>query len=51
MEEAADDLARRFGMNLLGVRQVRKVAGWVRGAMAERTTDMRRAWREARKRK
>ena len=51
MEEAADDLARRFGENLLGIRQARKAAGWARGAIAERTTDMRRAWREARKRK
>ena len=51
MEEAASDLATRYGRNLLGVRQVRKAAGWVRGAIAERTAGTLRAWQEARRRK
>ena len=51
MEEAASDLATRHGRNLLGVRQVRKAAVWVRGAIAERTAGTWRAWQEARRRK
>lgn len=51
MEDAAGDLSRRFGENLPGVRQVRKAAKWVAGAIVEWTADARRAWRTARKRR
>ncbi len=51
MEEAADDLTRRFGTNLPGVRQARKAGKWVVGTIAEWTSDLRRAWRAGRKRR
>jgi hypothetical protein len=51
MEEAADDLSRRFGRNLPGIRQVRKAGKWVVGAIAEWTRDLRRAWRAGRDRR
>jgi hypothetical protein len=51
MEDAAGDLTRRFGKNLPGVRQVRKAAERLLGAVGEWTQDTRRAWRETRKRK
>jgi hypothetical protein len=50
MEDAAGDLTRRFGKNLPGVRQVRKAAERLLGAVGEWTQDTRRAWRETRKR-
>ena len=50
MEEAASDLATRYGRNLPGVRQIRKAASWAMGAVADLTADARRAWQAARKR-
>jgi hypothetical protein len=51
MEEAASDLATRFGRSLPGVRQVRTTVRWVWGAIAGRMADVRRAWRVNRKRR
>lgn len=51
MEEAADDLAKRFGKKLPGVRHARKAGKWVVGAIAEWTKDLRRARRAGRNRK
>jgi len=49
MEEAADDLTRRYGSNLPGIRQARKAVKWLVGATAEWTRDLREAWRAGRK--
>jgi hypothetical protein len=51
MEEAASDLATRYGRNLLGVRRIREAIRWAVGAVADRAADARRAWQAARKRR
>ena len=51
MEEAAGDLAMRYGRNLPGMRQVRRAAAWAVGAMADWVADVRRAWQAVRKRR
>ncbi len=51
MEEAADDLTRRFGSNLPGIHQARRAGKWMVGVIAEWTRDLRRAWRAGRKRR
>jgi hypothetical protein len=50
MEEAATDLATRYGRNLPGIRHVRAAVRWVVGAGREWAADARRAWHIARRR-
>ncbi len=51
MEEAARDLATRFGKGLPGVRQARTAVRWVFGAIVGSAADVRKAWQAARKRR
>jgi hypothetical protein len=51
MEDAASDLAARYGRNLLGVRRIREAVRFAVGAIADRAADARRAWQAARKRR
>jgi hypothetical protein len=51
MEDAARDLATRFGSSSPGVRQFRTATRWVVGAIAGWMADVRRAWRVNRKRR
>ena len=49
MEEAASDLATRYGRNLLGIRQVSEAIRRAVGAVTGWTEDVRRAWQTARR--
>jgi hypothetical protein len=49
MEEAARDLATRYGRNLPGIRHVRAAARWAVGAVRGWRADARRVWRAARR--
>ena len=51
MEEAARDLATRYGRNLPGIRHVRAAARWAVGAVRDWTADAQRAWHAARRRR
>ena len=51
MEEAASDLATRFGQSLPGVRQARTAIRWVVGGMADLLAEMRRAMQVRRERR
>lgn len=48
MEEAADDLAKRFGKNLPGIRKARKAGKWLVGTIAKQTMGWWRALRAGR---